>query len=126
MDFYKLVMVALGGMVGSVARYITIRSVDEKLNTVFPYGTLAVNLVGSFILGLVYVVASRKLAMTEHWRIFLGAGFCGGLTTFSTFAWENAVLIQGRNLGIAAAYIIGSIVLGVISVFLGMMVGRSF
>lgn len=119
-------IVGLGGMVGSVVRYVTIRSIDEKFNAIFPYGTLVVNLVGSFILGMVYVLASRKLGITEHWKLFLGAGFCGGLTTFSTFAWENATLIQGRNFGVAGVYIMVSIVLGLISVFLGMLAGRSF
>lgn len=126
MNIYKLIIVGLGGLIGSIARYVTIRTIDEKFNSIFPYGTLVVNLVGSFILGVVYMLASKKLGMSENLRIFLGAGFCGGLTTFSTFAWENASLLQGKNFGTAGIYILGSVFLGIISVFLGMWTGRSF
>jgi fluoride exporter len=75
MDFYKVIAVGFGGFLGSIARYITVKSVDEKLNSFFPYGTFSVNVIGSFLLGLIYVLASRKAGMTDNWRLFLGAGF---------------------------------------------------
>jgi CrcB protein len=125
MDIYKLLAVGLGGTLGSVARYITVRAIDQRLNAVFPFGTLAVNIVGSFILGLVYTVALRKTGMNENWRIFLGAGFCGGFTTFSAFAWENLGLLQQKNFGMAVTYIIGSLFLGIIAVLLGVWAGRT-
>lgn len=126
MDMYKLLAVGLGGCLGSIARYATSRSIDERLNGLFPYGTFAVNIIGSFILGLVYTLALRKIGVTENWRLFLGAGFCGGFTTFSAFAWENLNLLQQKNFGMAALYIGASLFLGIMSVLLGVWTGRSF
>lgn len=126
MDIYKLLAVGLGGCLGSVARYATSRAIDEKLNSLFPYGTFAVNILGSFILGLVYTLALRKIGVTENWRLFLGAGVCGGFTTFSAFAWENLNLLQQKNFGMTALYIGASLFLGIMSVLLGVWAGRSF
>ena len=125
MDLYKLITVGLGGFLGSIARYATIKIIDEKLNSLFPYGTLWVNILGSFILGVIYAFAIRKVEFTEHWRIFLGAGFCGGFTTFSAFALESVNLFEQKNSGIAIAYIGLSLVLAFTSIVFGCWVGRS-
>ena len=125
MDLYKLIVVGLGGLVGSVARYSAIKTIDEKLNSIFPYGTLTVNILGSFILGFVYALAVRKMGLTENWRIFIGAGFCGGFTTFSTFAWESVNLFEHKNLGVLSAYITISLMLGFLAIVLGEWLGRS-
>src|SRR6218665_4058042 len=111
MDFIKFLLVAAGGGLGSLGRYITVRQVDQRLNSFMPYGTLVVNIVGSFILGLVYTLALRKAGLTEHWRIFLGAGFCGGYTTFSAFAWENWNLLEQKMIVTSLIYIAISLVL---------------
>ncbi len=124
MDFYKVLVVGLGGFLGSIARYVTVKSVDEKLNTVFPYGTLTVNIAGSFFLGVIYALAIRKTGMTENWRLFMGAGFCGGFTTFSAFALENFNLIQQKMVGTSVAYLSISVVSGLLALAAGVWLVR--
>ncbi|HEY5747265.1 MAG TPA: fluoride efflux transporter CrcB [Chryseolinea sp.] len=124
MNLFKILIIALGGAIGSVARYLTVKGVDQKMNAFFPYGTLTVNLVGSFLIGLFYVLALRKTGMNENWRLFLGAGFCGGFTTFSAFAWENFSLFQQKMLGTAFLYTSVSLVAGFSALALGAWIAR--
>ena len=124
MDIYKILVVGLGGFLGSAARYVTVRSVDEKLNAVFPYGTLAVNVIGSFLLGIVYSLVLRKAGITENWRLFLSAGFCGGFTTFSAFTRENFNLIQQKLIGTSLAYTSLSLIAGLFALIAGVWIGR--
>ena len=124
MDTYKLIAVGLGGMLGSLGRFITVQAVDRRLNSVFPYGTLTVNILGSFILGLVYTLALRKAGISENWRLFLGAGFCGGFTTFSAFAWENFSLLEQRLTGTSLVYVSASLAAGFFALLAGVWLGR--
>ena len=124
MNLFKILIIAVGGSIGSVARYLTVKGVDQKMNAVFPYGTLTVNLIGSFLIGLFYMLALRKIGMTENWRLFLGAGFCGGFTTFSAFAWENFSLFQQKMLGTAFLYTSVSLVAGFSALALGAWIAR--
>jgi CrcB protein len=124
MTFYNLLIVGLGGFLGSIARFVTGRMIDEKMNAVFHYGTLTVNLVGSFIVGFVYTLAIRKGIVPEHWRLFLGVGFCGGFTTFSAFAWENMNLLQQKLVFTSILYISVSLVAGIFAVVAGSWCSR--
>jgi len=124
MDIYKILAVGIGGFLGSVARYITVKAVDDKLNAVFPYGTFTVNVVGSLLLGIIYTLALRKAGVTENWRLFLGAGFCGGFTTFSAFAWENFSLIQQKFIGTSLLYASASVLIGLFALAVGVWIGR--
>jgi CrcB protein len=124
MNLFKVFLVAGGGAMGSVARYLTVKGIDQRMNVAFPYGTLTVNLVGSFLIGLLYMLALRKTGMTENWRLFLGAGFCGGFTTFSAFAWENFSLFQQKMMGTAFLYTSVSLVAGFSALALGAWIAR--
>ena len=124
MNIYKLLIIGLGGFIGSISRYLTARLVDEKLNSVFPYGTLAVNVIGSFLLGLIYMLALRKAGLTENGRLFLGVGFCGGFTTFSAFALENFNLLQQKFLGISVLYVSVSVAAGLLALAAGIWISR--
>ncbi|MDH4091441.1 MAG: fluoride efflux transporter CrcB [Cyclobacteriaceae bacterium] len=124
MNFYNFLAVGLGGFLGTVARYAAVKSVDEKINAVFPYGTFAVNVIGSLLLGIIYTAALRKVGMTENWRLFLGVGFCGGFTTFSAFAWENFSLIQQKFMGTSLAYALASLGVGLLALMAGVWIGR--
>ncbi len=117
-------IIGLGGFLGSVARYVTTKFVDDKLSPAFPYGTLTVNILGSFLLGIIYVVALRKAGLTENGRLFLGVGFCGGFTTFSAFALENFSLMQEKFVGTSLLYISVSIVGGILALVAGVWVAR--
>jgi fluoride exporter len=124
MNAYKILIIGLGGFLGSAMRYITVRWVDGKLNTLFPYGTLTVNIVGSFMLGIIYMAALRKAGLSENGRLFLGVGFCGGFTTFSAFALENFNLMQEKLPGTSLLYISLSVVVGILALAAGIWVGR--
>lgn len=124
---YKLLMIGLGGFFGSIARYVTVKLVDEKLNVIFPafpYGTLAVNVVGSFLLGLIYMLVLRKAGLTENWNLFLTTGFCGGFTTFSAFALENFNFLQQKFIGTSIAYVSISVVAGLLALATGVWMSR--
>ncbi len=120
----KLLAIGVGGFLGSILRYVIGKSVDGKMNTLFPWGTLSVNVVGSFIIGMVYMLAMRKVGITENWRMFLGTGFCGGFTTFSAFAWENVNLLDQKLVGTSVMYISASITLGLLAIVAGGWVSR--
>ena len=124
MNLYKLLIIGLGGFLGSVTRYATAKFVDDKLSPVFPYGTLTVNMLGSFLLGIIYVIALRKAGLTENGRLFLGVGFCGGFTTFSAFALENFSLMQEKFVGTSLLYIAVSLVGGILALVAGVWLAR--
>lgn len=125
MNITYLLLVGAGGFFGSIARYFTVISVDKRLNSVFPFGTLTVNILGSFVLGVLLALLARKAGnYTEQWRLFLGTGFCGGFTTFSAFAVENFNLLQAKFPGSAFLYIIVSVGGGLLAVWSGFAISR--
>jgi CrcB protein len=124
MTWSNILMVGIGGFLGSIARFVTSRSIDSKVNSIFPYGTFAVNIIGSFIIGFIYGLAIRKAPFPESWRLLLGAGFCGGFTTFSAFAWENLNLIQGKFVTVSILYVLISLVAGFLAVMSGAWASR--
>jgi CrcB protein len=125
MNFYKLLLVGSGGFLGSIARYITSKSIDEKVNSIFPYGTLAVNIIGSFIIGMLYALLLRKAGITENHRLLLGTGFCGGFTTYSAFAFENVNLLQQKLLSVSLLYVFLTLVMGFLAVLAGLTLGKN-
>jgi CrcB protein len=115
--------VAAGGAVGSAARYVSVSLIGRWVGTGFPWGTVFVNLAGSFIMGLLVELAARKLNIPEPWRVFIFVGMLGGFTTFSTFSLDLVSLMQ-RNLGLAALYGVVSVALGMAALFAGMAAVR--
>jgi len=124
MNLYTLLIIGVGGFIGSVLRYVTVRLVDSKLNALFPYGTLTVNVIGSFLLGLIYMLALRKVGISENARLFLGVGFCGGFTTFSAFALENFSLMEQKLASMSLVYICISVVMGILALAAGIWASR--
>ena len=119
--------VAIGGALGSVARFWVGGIVSDKFGNAFPWGTLVINVGGSFIIGLVGAVASPEGRMNPQSRVFatqfIMVGICGGYTTFSSFSWQTLQLIQGRQWLYAGGNVLLSVVLCMIAVWLGYMVG---
>jgi CrcB protein len=109
-------LVALGGAAGAVARYGAGRWVGVPAGAGFPWATFGVNVAGSLLLGIVVALVPPD----DPRRALLAVGFCGGLTTFSTFGYETMVLWQHRAYGVAAAYVGLSVVSGLLGVVLGM------
>ena len=112
----NLFIVGLGGGIGSIIRYVASLLINSKL---FPYATLAVNITGSFIIGLVFALTIKEAGFSNNWKLFLATGICGGFTTFSAFSLENVELLQNGKIGIVLTYIILSVVLGIAAAFLG-------
>jgi fluoride exporter len=125
MSLYNFLLVGIGGFFGSIARYATSRSIDIKLNSIFPYGTMAVNIIGSFILGMVIAWASKRSVGVENLRLLLATGFCGGFTTFSAFALENLNMVQQRMIGSALLYALISLILGAVAVYTGILIVKN-
>jgi fluoride exporter len=125
MNLYNLFLVGAGGMLGSIARYATAYSVDKKLNTLIPFGTLTVNIAGSFVIGMVYAWASRKTGESESIRLLVGTGFCGGFTTFSAFALENVNLFDQKAFAPSLLYIGLTLIIGFVAVACGSAIGKS-
>lgn len=124
MNIYHLLAVGIGGLIGSVGRYLASRSIDEKVTSLFPFGTLAVNIIGSLILGFLYGLTLKRIDLAEHWRLFIGTGICGGFTTFSAFALENFTLLHQKPV-VAVIYIASTLIIGLIAVALGVFLGRA-
>lgn len=106
-----VLMVFLGGMIGAPLRYLTDKAVQARHDSVFPVGTLTVNVVGSFILGALAGTAAAH-GLPSSVMLLLGTGLCGGLTTFSTFSFETVRLLEDGSLAEAGLNALGSLLLG--------------
>jgi CrcB protein len=119
-----LLLVAAGGALGSVARYGVGKAFGPQLTATVPWQTFFVNATGAFIIGLL-LVASARLGWPGWWRPFLAVGILGGYTTFSTFALETVELAMRGSWGVAAAYSLGSLAVGLGAAAAGIFLGRA-
>ena len=119
-----LLLVMAGGALGSAARYLTGRAALAALGPDFPYGTLAVNLIGGLLMGLLAGVLARTGA-SEAWRLFVGVGVLGGFTTFSSFSLEVATMIERGATGLALGYVLLSVLGAVLALFAGLWLARA-
>jgi fluoride exporter len=117
-------LIFAGGGLGSVARYFLGRWVSTFHQLNFPFGTLAVNVVACFVLGLVVGLSDQRQILSPDSRVFWAIGFCGGFSTFSTFSYESLQLFQQQATVSGLLYIIVSVALCLLAVVGGMMVGR--
>jgi fluoride exporter len=120
----SLFLVITGAAVGAPLRYLTDRAVQSRHDTVFPWGTFAVNVLGSLILGLITGAVSAGGASPQV-QLAVGTGFCGALTTYSTFSYETLRLLEGDARLFAAANIVASMVAGVGAAFLGVAISQT-
>lgn len=112
----NILLVGLGGAAGSMLRYAF--AVWFK-HASFPLATFLVNIIGSFIIGLVFAYALRSEHFATNWRLFLAAGICGGFTTFSAFSLESLIMLQQQRIGMFFFYVIGSLLLGLAATWAG-------
>ena len=103
--------VALGGAIGSASRFAITYAVQSRAGSTFPWGTLLVNVTGSFLIGLIMRHAIDTQALSHEGRLFLAVGFCGGYTTFSAFSYETIRLLEDGNHRRAALYVVTSVAL---------------
>ncbi|MCM2293692.1 fluoride efflux transporter CrcB [Allorhizobium sp. BGMRC 0089] len=121
-----VLFVAVGGGIGSVLRYWTGVIAVRLFGPFLPWGTFAVNIVGSFCIGLLAEMIARKFNASMDMRMFLVTGVMGGFTTFSSFSLDAISLAQRGDLAWSAAYVLGSVGLALCAVFAGLGVGRAF
>ena len=121
----QLILVAIGGGLGSVLRYLTSLGIAKCFPVIiFPLGTFVVNVIGCFIMGLLVGLSTRFAILDNELRFLLIVGFCGGYTTFSAFSLENLKLFEAGNYWALAFYIAASIVLGFIALWSGYLLSK--
>ncbi len=122
----SLLIVGLGGFIGTALRYLVSRSFQLHTATLFPWGTITVNIVGSLLIGILYGLSERGNLLSPEWRIFLTVGFCGGFTTFSSFSNDAFILLQSGEFLRFATYSGLSFFLGITAIFLGRFIIKAF
>ncbi len=120
----QLLVIAAGGAVGAVMRFVVSNGFYSMLGRDFPYGTLAVNVIGSFAMGIGYILMIERTGISPEWRAVLLVGFLGAFTTFSTFSIETLNLIESGELLKAGMNMILSVLLCLIAVWGGVLIGR--
>jgi fluoride exporter len=124
MQWGVLVVVAVGGALGSLMRYLVAGAVQPAWWPGFPFGIFVVNITGGLAMGLITALAALKLNLTPEMRAFLTTGILGGYTTFSTFSLDSAMLMERGAYAQAGAYVIGSVVLSILALFAGLWLVR--
>jgi len=124
MSLANILLVAIGGALGSVARFLLSGMLQVQSNSVMPWGTFTVNVLGCFVMGLVTSLAATHGCISPAMKLLLTTGFCGGFTTFSTFSHEALVMMQGLSTFIALLYVSMSIIVGILAAALGLYLGK--
>ncbi|MCF6359781.1 MAG: fluoride efflux transporter CrcB [Cyclobacteriaceae bacterium] len=119
-----LLLIGVGGMFGSIARYLTSQLLNRYFSEPLPVGTLVVNIVGAFLVGIIIGLGERYRWFTEPWHFFLAVGFCGSFTTYSTFAYENYSLIKQGHISTLFFYISISLVVGILLAWAGYVLSK--
>lgn len=120
-----LFYVAIGSVIGGVSRFLLQQFIQRRVESVFPYGTLVVNLVGCFVIGIIIGLADKGNLMSPQARIFWATGICGGFTTFSSFISENYNMLRGGELLSTFIYLSVSIVAGLMAAGLGILLVKN-
>jgi len=121
----KYLVVGLGGFLGAIARFWLGGYISNRMGTRFPYGTFAINISGSFLIGLIVTVLAERTHWSANWRYLIPIGFIGAYTTFSTFEFETFQNFRDGELFVAFLNVILSVIIGFIAVWLGVVTGRS-
>ncbi len=115
----RYLAVLSGAGLGGLARYIIGTAITARLGGRFPFGTLTINITGSFLAGAVMILLTERLAAHDNWRLFLVVGFLGGYTTFSAMEYETFLAVRAREGWTAMGYVAASVILGYAAVWLG-------
>jgi len=125
-DVQKYFFIALGGALGSLTRFWVGSAVANRFGTRFPYGTFLVNMTACVVIGFSLTFLGRRTELNPAWRFLIPIGFVGAYSTFSTFEWETFSTLQTGAFLSAALYVVLSCFLGLVAVWCGVMVARSF
>ena len=117
--------IAVGGAIGSVTRYFIGMAIQQRVGTTFPFGTLVINITGSFLLGFLLRATFSTTTLSPEQRALLTTGFCGGYTTFSTFSFDTAGMIEDGSYARAITYLGLSVVVSLVATFAGFALAQS-
>ena len=120
----NIVYIATGGALGAVMRYLVSTGIHSVLGRGFPYGTLTVNVLGSFLMGFLFIYLIERSSLGPEWRALILIGFLGAFTTFSTFSIETLNLIESGAMARAMANILVSVITCILATWLGVILGR--
>ena len=122
----KYFFIAVGGALGSLARYLVGVAVTDRMGSKFPYGTFVINFTACLIIGFSLAFLGRRAELSAAWRFLIPVGFVGAYSTFSTFEWETFSNLQTGAFLTASLYVVLSIVLGLAAVWCGVLLARAF
>ncbi len=115
----KYLLIAVGGALGSIARYSVGAAIGSRMGTRFPYGTFVINLTACIIIGFSLTYLGRRVELSPAWRYLIPIGFVGAYSTFSTYEWETLSSLRSGAFALAALYAGGSLILGLAATWLG-------
>lgn len=118
------ILVSAGAAVGGAFRYGISNYIQRHISVIFPYGTLVVNVIGSFILGITMFYLNEKELIGSEFRLFLAVGFCGGFTTFSAFSYETISLFRDAEFGLAIFNVFLNVILCLIGIYLAYLISK--
>lgn len=121
-----LLLIGTGGFFGSIARYLAQQSISKFIPVIFPVGTLTINIVGSFLIGVIYAISEQNPSFKPEWRFFLATGFCGGFTTFSAFSLESFTLLKDGSYMFLSLYVLLSVALSILATVLAIYLVKYF
>ncbi len=117
----SILLVGVGGFIGSILRYLAAIAFSSQTSTGFPIATFTVNIIGCFLIGVIFALSERGNVLPPEWRIFLTTGFCGGFTTFSSFSYESIRLMQDGQFLYLSLNVILSVIIGFAATYLGII-----
>ena len=120
----KYLFIAIGGALGSIARYWVGSTISGRLGTRFPYGTFVINMTACVIIGFALTYLSRRVELSAAWRFLVPIGFVGAYSTFSTYEWETLSSMRSGAFLLAALYAVGSLLLGLVAVWGGSLLAE--
>ena len=120
----KYLLIAAGGALGALARYVVGAAIGSRMGTRFPYGTFVINLTACVIIGFSITYLGRRVDLSPAWRYLIPVGFVGAYSTFSTYEWETLVNLRSGAFALAALYALGSLVLGLGATWLGIVLAE--
>jgi fluoride exporter len=121
---FKILLVGLGGALGSIARFLVSNWLLTLSKSTWPVGTFVANITGCLLIGIIYGYLKPTHLTTLEWRLLLATGFCGGYTTFSAFAYENLQFLQQAQYQSFLFYVLGSVLMGVACVWIGYSIAK--
>lgn len=120
-----ILAIGLGSSIGGMLRHVLAESIQQKLQSTLPFGTFTINVIGCFLIGIVFGLFDRG-NLSQEWRLFLATGLLGGFTTFSAFSMETVNLLRDGQYWSVMTYVAGSVVIGLLATFAGISITKIF